>query len=289
MKKLAIMFGVVVLFLSIFILLLSEIKDKPYMEKTLSIKSQYAYLSDEKISFIIKVYSNLEDSLLMYANKANVKLHDRAEENVVSVTVLDSSLTNSTVLADEVFYEYSLNIEMDIDSLCIKECYMTLEFARKTFIFNVGSLDISAKKSGYKQLKITNLYGLTKEDDLSLSGYIITFNNTTNISWKITNISIGNVNEVILNSANEVTVSDSNKMENYSYIETSSGAITVSANKSKTYILPVKNSGDLFLYNTYLLMEINNEKYYISNFNYVNSNDLNQLEKYLESGIIYEF
>ena len=134
------------------------------------------------------------------------------------------------------------------------------------------------------------IFILTSEEKLSLTGYVITFNNTTDVNWNVTEITIGNDNEVILNNDNVVDINDSNKIENYSYISTSSGGgLKIDSNTNKTYILPIESSADLYLYNTYLLIEINMEKYYISNFNYINSNDFNRLENYIESGIIYEF
>ena len=160
MKKLIIMFSTVVIFLSIFLLLFSGVKDKPYDEKTFSLRTHYAYLVDEKLSFAVKVYSNFDDSILLYANKGTAILHDRVEENIVSVNVLESYISNSVLYDEEVFYEYSILLEVDMDSLLIEECYLTISFSNKSYTFNIGSVELNEKKDNFKQINITNLYGV---------------------------------------------------------------------------------------------------------------------------------
>ena len=101
---------------------------------------------------------------------------------------------------------------------------------------------------------------------------------------------MGSNNKIILNNDNVVDVKESNNIADYDYIDVhDKSGLTVTSNSSKTYILPVKTENNLYLFNSYLLIEINNEIYYISNFNYINSNDILRIEKYLERGIIYEF
>ena len=93
-----------------------------------------------------------------------------------------------------------------------------------------------------------------------------------------------------MNENNIVSILESNDINDYQHVnETSSNGLTILSNTQKTYILPIQKDKELYLYNTYLLIEINKEKYYISNFNYISSNDVSRLSKYIESGILYEF
>ena len=47
-----------------------------------------------------------QDELLGYANKANVVLHDRSEENVVSAVASDSYISSVTSYNEKTFYKF---------------------------------------------------------------------------------------------------------------------------------------------------------------------------------------
>ena len=86
MKKLIIIASSVIVLITIFLILLFSFNDEILEEEIYSVKTNYSYLSDDNVTFSVKVYSNLKKSLLNYANNADVTLHDRKEENVISVT-----------------------------------------------------------------------------------------------------------------------------------------------------------------------------------------------------------
>ena len=90
---------------------------------------------------------------------------------------------------------------------------------------------------------------------------------------------------VILNTSNEIEVSDETKIEDYKYT-LEDRYILIESNTTKTFILPVLG-GENQLTNCYILLEINGQSYYISNFNFINSNDLEAISKYIFEGIIY--
>ena len=289
MKKLIIMFSVVIVFLTVFLILLSTYKDNTILEEVYAIKSNYSYLSDGNVNLTIKLYTNDKKSLLGYANKANVVLHDRSEENVVSAVASDSYISSVTSYNEKTFYEYSVLIDLEISKLTIEECYFTLTYSNKVYTFNIGRIEIREKKGNYNNLKISNLYGVSSENNVSLAGIIITINNDSDNNWKIDNIHIGGNNSVLLDDENIASISDSTVIEDYEYKDSAlSGFISILKGEIKSYILPIKHGYNLYLYNCYLLIEINGEEYYISNFNYINSNDLTRLEKYITSGIIYD-
>lgn len=289
MRKFVIMFSVLILFATLLFILLFNYKDNTSIEKVYTVRSSYSYLSDDKTNLLLKIYSNRKNSLLAYADKANVTMHDRSEDNVISVVVKETNLGPSTFYNDELFYEYNINVELEISSLYIDECYLTLKYDNKAYVMNIGSLDINRKKDNYKLLKVTNLYGVSSGSDPSLYGVVLTINNNSDYNMKINNIKIGQGKIVLLDNENVVEVNDSTAIEDYNYKNTNiEGFLSLPKKESETFILPIKNDSDLYLFNCYMLFEINGEEYLISNFNYINSNDLSGLEKYIISGIVYE-
>ena len=290
MKKFIIMVSTLIIIVTVFLFLFFNTEEKFINEKVYSIKTNYSYLSDGKVLIPIKLYSNNKNSLLKYANESNATLHDLNEENVVSIDVVESRISSVTYLEDENLYEYILKTEINITSLVIDDCYLSLKFSNNVFTFEIGRVEVEEKGQDFNNINITNLYGLSSEDDISLHGLVITFNNRSDTRMKISNIKIGSNYELLLNKNNVITPSDSLKIEEYEYVSNeSSDNLIIEGNSSTTYLIPIKYTDDYFLYNCYLLIEIDGEKYYISNFDYINSNDLNRLIRYIEGGVIYEF
>jgi hypothetical protein len=64
--------------------------------------------------------------------------------------------------------------------------------------------------------------------------------------------------------------------------------IEIEANSRKTFILPIKYLNDYYLYNCYLIICGDDFTYLLSNYNYINSNDLEGLEDYIFKGMIYD-
>ena len=157
MRKLILIFSVVLVMFSIVLFFGFKKKDKYKEEVTYSIKTAYAYLTDGPLKFDIKIYSNLDDSLLSNSKEAQVYLHDQKEESVLSVNVDSVYITNNTKYNGEEFFEYTLSLNVDIDSIKIRDCYMTLNFTSKTYSFEIGSFEIKPNNYADNILKITNL------------------------------------------------------------------------------------------------------------------------------------
>lgn len=286
MKKVITMFTILVILLIISFILIDQYTSNYIEEVTYSVKSEYLYLSNGDVQFNVKVYSNDENSLLKYAKKSEAVIHDRSEENIVTVDVIDSYLSSSTTY-QEALYEYTLTIKLAITNLKIKDCYLSLKYPNKVYVFNIGNLEISENYYDENILKITNLYGLSSSSDLGLKAIVLTINNNSLINYKITNIYTGNNINFIVNNTNKITINNSSFIDDYSY-GLDSTDITLKANENTTFILPINNTLDCYLYNCYLLIEINGKTYYLSNFIYINSNDLFALERYIIKGIIYD-
>ena len=288
MRKLIVLFSGVVLLLSLFLILFNSLKDNEETEITYSIRTNYAYLSDGEISAVFKVYSNQIDSLLKYADKANVTLHNRNKENVVTVSVVESYVSNTTIYKGKELYEYSLKTLIDITDFEIEDCYMTLKFTHKSYIFYIGKLEVIKSNCLVNKLPIIDLYGLSSEDDISLSGVIVTLKNSKDKSVEIADISVGNDCDVKFYSE-QISTKESTKIEDYIKEElVVCDSVRISSNDTKTLLILIDNKSDLYLSNSYIFMSIDGIRYYIENFNYINSNDLDGLSKYIKEGIIYD-
>lgn len=291
MKKLIIMASVLILLITSLLILLYINKEETVIdEEVYCIKSNYAYLSSGKTNLNIKLYSNDKNSILGFATEADARLHDRSSENILSVKINESYIKTTAMYKENIFYEYNLLVEIDITSFIIDDCYLTLDFPEKSYVFNIGRVELKERPKDLKQLNVTNLYGLSSVDDISLKGIVITLKNTNNFSWKVDDVNIGDNCQVLLDNSNQIQISEDTTIETYKYKDVHlNGYLLVPHNESKTFILPIQKNSDIYLYNCYLLLEINGNKYYISNFDYINTNDLFTLEKYITSGLIYDF
>lgn len=287
MKKLIIIISIFVLLLATTIFLISLYDKNDIEEVVYSIKTNYSYLSDGDTKINIKLYTNNKNSLLKHAKEAVATLHDRKEETVVTVEVLETQETSNTTFNNTNLYEYTVKILVSITKLKISDCCLSLKFSNKKYTFNIGDIEIEENNYQANHLKITNLYGLSKEDDLSLSGIVLTIINDGENAINITSAKIGNSIKVVLNNLNKTSVDDSQVIEDYNHTLTSEN-ITVEIGEANTFILPIINDSNNYLYDCYLLFEINGEFYYFSNFTYINSNDLDSLQKYVSLGKINE-
>lgn len=289
MKKIIIIFSVVVLTLTACLILIFKFKDTPKEETTYCVKTAYSYLSKGDVKFDVKIYSNYSESLLLHAKEADVYLHDKKEDNVVSVSVEDVIITNTTIYNDIEYYEYTMTLNVSIDKLKIEECYLSLKFSNKVYIFEIGSFEIVKNTYPESTLKITNLYGVRAMDNLSLSGIVITFTNPTEDKLRIKKVDIGTGYEVFLSRFNKTSVSESVVIDDYlENIDNIPSPLIFEPGETATYILPIVTDKEVFLANTYMLLEINGTTHYFPNFTYIKTNDLQELKDYVIKGIIYE-
>ena len=225
---------------------------------------------------------------MLYAKEANTTLHDKDERNVLTVSVVDSYISSGTTYMDEAFYEYIIKLKVDVSNVVVDECYLTLNYSNKSYSFNIGSFEVCENDREENILKITDLYGLSSEKELSLKAIVLTITNESNSGVYITDLFIGNGLRAILNEANVVEVSDDLVVEDYNFTLSNQERIKLNANEKKTIIIPINNDKKLYLSNCFITYKIGQKSYYLSNFTYIKSNDLNGLNPYLFKGKIYE-
>lgn len=290
MRKLIFVFTMCILLLTLALVLFDKYKDEDKEEVAYSIKSSYAYLSNNgEVNFDVKVYTNHKNSLLKYARSSIANIHNKSKDIVVNATILDVYQISNTTYSDENYYEYCLELKVMINELNINDAYLTLNFTNKAYTFYLGGIDI--KENIYKdnELKIVDLYGVSSKDDISLAGIVVTINNESDQSIKITDISIGDDFNVILDTKYITEVKESVFVEDYLTFDINNdNYILIEANSRQTFILPIKYLNDYYLYNCYLIIYGDDFTYLLSNYNYINSNDLEGLEDYLFKGMIYD-
>lgn len=290
MRKLIFVFTMCILLLTLALVLFDKYKDEDKEEVAYSIKSSYAYLSNNgEANFDVKVYTNHKNSLLKYAHSSIANIHNKSKDIVVNATILDVYQISNTTYSDENYYEYCLELKVMINELNINDAYLTLNFTNKAYTFYLGGIDI--KENIYKdnELKIVDLYGVSSKDDISLAGIVVTINNESDQSIKITDISIGDDFDVILDTKYITEVKESVFVEDYLTFDINNDDhILIAGNSRQTFILPIKYLNDYYLYNCYLIIYGDDFTYLLSNYNYINSNDLEGLEDYLFKGMIYD-
>ena len=291
MRKVIFLFSLIILSITIILWLYQNTSNDDY-EDIFSIKTSYSYINNNGVNFSVKVYSSKKDSLLCYGNEGEVFLHDKNDENLIKCNVNNIYMNDLVLYKENYYYEYVYDLTLNISELKIKECYMKVKFENKEYDFIIGSFEIVEKKIEDNIVSISNLYGLTSDDNFkSLCAIVLTFNNTSDQSVKIEDVSIGSNYRVFVNKNNIVEVNESNNI--YDYLpnydmkkEIENTGITINKNEKVTLVLPIKYQKDFYLYNAYLLIKIKDKYYYFPNFTFINSNEIDTLEKYVLRGYI---
>lgn len=292
MRKLIFVFTICLLLLTLSLILFDKYQDNDKEEVTYSIKSSYAYLSNNNETiFDVRLYTSSKNSLIKYAASSNANIHDKSNDTIVDVEVIDVYQISNTTYSDENYYEYCLELKVMINELNINDAYLTLNFTNKAYTFYLGSIDI--KENVYKdnELKIVDLYGVSNKDNISLAGIVVTISNQSDQNIKISDIIIGDDFDVILDTNYITEVKESVFVEDYlngDIDNDNDGYIEIEANSRKTFILPIKYLNEYYLYNCYLIIYGDDFTYLLSNYNYINSNDLEGLKEYLFKGMIYD-
>lgn len=294
MRKMYFVLGLVLLLCSGFLVLLFSLKDDSIEEVAYSIRASHSYLSDGNVDFNIKLYTNNKDSLLAYPKEALITLEDKNKDNVVEVKVNSSRLDQKINYEDNVLYQYTYGLRVDINSLYIKNCFLRVAFSNQTYLFNIGDFEIVENCYDKPIFNITNLYGLTSDtNNKSLSAIVMTIRNQSSKSISIKEIKIGSNYQTNLGLSKDTTIKESNDIADYlaNYDKNAnvvSGQIILEKDEVKTIVIPIKYLKDLYLYNCFLLFNVDGKLYYFNNFYFIESNDLNIMNKYIEMAKIYD-
>ena len=113
MRKAIIIFSILISLITLAIVLFINYQENDVIENTYTLKTNYAFLSDGSVTFDIKVYTNKNNSLIDYATESSATLHDKNEEVVVSVEVVDIYNSSITTYLEEKYYEYTLKVKVN--------------------------------------------------------------------------------------------------------------------------------------------------------------------------------
>ena len=231
-----------------------------------------SYVNDnEKMNF--EIYSNTDDSIIKYSNK-----------NTYNLIFDDSVHTLTNVIVDVIKQNkmYLYIIESDLidivgDKFTKQDCILQISNYKYSLSVNVGNLSI-LDSNKYKLLSINNLYGSYSyvNGSLELVGINIKFSNDLN---KINNIKIGDYavgdldNILEYNLPNEINILD--EIPNYDILkEFKSNELILN---DKEYFIPITYPKLLTITKGYILIEGDNENYYLDRFSFiVNELDFNE-------------
>lgn len=293
MKKIGFVFSIILIALAcLFLIYQKEITTDE--ESVFSIKTSYSYINQNGINFSVKLYSNKNESLLSHGKEGEVYLHDQNDEKMILCGVKNAYLNNTVLFEENYYYEYIYDLNLNISSLNLEECYLKVKFENKEYDFMIGSFEILEQEINDNIISISNLYGLTNdENNKSLCAIVLTINNLNKEEVKIDSLSIGSNYKISINESNVVECMESNNiydyLPNYSQKqEVVNTGITILKGEKTTLVLPIKYLKDYYLYNTYLLFMIGDIYYYYPNFTYIDSADILVMSEYLIWGFVYD-
>lgn len=285
MKKILVFFALVITLLVFVLFFYNKYKYKEEKEKIYSVGSYYSFLSKDNAVLDVSIFSNKDDSLLKFAAKANAKII--SDNSLLDVEIKDVNLKSSTVCNDKLLYEYNMSVIIESNDIILYDAYLVLEFDNTKYQVYLGVIEIEDFNL-YNPIIYTpkTMYGLSfKEPFLSLGGIYLSFND---FDGYLSDILIGNTFKVSLNEKYKAVASDSNLITDYisyDYAEANSKN-TIYLKKDEGIIIPISYHEDLFISNCYILFLYEEVYYYIPNFVFIDTNDLNELKELLRIGSV---
>lgn len=285
MKKIF-LFIILISILSLFVVFFyNKYEYKNEKERIYSIASYYSYLSTDDTILNFSIFSNKDDSLIRYADKADAKII--SDNSYLDVEIKDVNLKSSTQYNNELLYEYIINVAINSNDIILNDAYLVLEFDNIKYQVYLGVIEIEDFNL-YNPVNYTPkiMYGLSfSEPYLSLGGIYLTLSDKEGY---LMDISIGNSFKVSLNEKYKALANDSNQIEDYTtYIYNQEAMIyTTYLKKDEGIIIPIYYHRDLFISNCYVLFLYEDVYYYIPNFIFIDTNDLNELKRVVRTGSI---
>ena len=255
-----------------------------------TIKETYNLFNDENL--IISVYDNQNDTLIVYAYKADAYLMSM-DESVVCKVKVESVVLNQQVLFEEDLYnEYQLVLSLDVNELSIENAILRLEYPNQEVRLHVGDVNY-LERPKEKLSGIRGLYGLTFNDPfLSIGGIVLTIENSTDSEMLISDVRIGSNHGIsieVLESFNPDTTEIRDVCDYQYNFQTSNTEVKIAANTTKTLLFKLIYDDATLLRFTPIILNVNDDICYIDTFNYVISNDLSNFKSLIYEGYIYEF
>lgn len=248
-------------------------------EKTISVLSYYGTIVEEKAPISLNLYSNKKDSELLYTQNATLSIYN---ENIHIEPVFKSiEIVGSAIYENGLYYNYELNVLFNTNEIYIKDAFCKISFPNKEYIFSLGTIEI-IKIGDYEPLNLESIWGLSYDKPyLSLAGININLNDRYKM---IEMVNIGTPFHVYpvngnLNDTNEIK----DIIDDYNYHYQSNGFLSLDG---KNVLLIISYDEELYLANTFMLLRIDNKDYYLYNYNYLKSNDLDARSVLINEGVI---
>lgn len=265
-------------------------KNNSIEEITYTIKQTYNLYTDDKLE--VTVYSSKADALIYYAKEAEAYLINRKGTDTCKVKVIESKITDNILYQEEMLYVFSLVIDLKVSELVFLDAMLELHYESEIIRLTIGDI-YCCKKLGEPLPGVRELYGLAFEKPfLSLGAIYLKYKNTSNEKQTFNSISLLSEHDIYL--FNNVNINEETNSINdiidydYHYQQEFVG-FTVNPNQEVVLLLGITYEKELVLNQTPIIFSINEKKYYLDNFIYIKTNNLEALESLLYRGYINDF
>ncbi len=253
-------------------------------EVVYTIKSNYTYNVSDNNYIDVLVYSNNPRSVIKEYKGETCSLKD--DKILLSGSISEVERLNSYDYKKEKFYSYKLKIKPVDVNITFKMSNCILE--THDLNVSIGTLSVvDIKSNSTNPLDFTKIYAVGTDvmGFTTISGFVISIKNKSNYDIKIDEFYIGEYNKVSLSKAKvldkDITTSPNMDLyiEDYNVYDFSNniGSLTIEANKTVKFLIPVYYKSKSFLSNTLIYI---NDQLYIDNFDYLKNYD--DLDKYEE-------
>lgn len=248
------------------------------VEEVHTMKSNYTYNIAGDNTIEILCFSNNPKSFLSSYKDVIGTFKDSSEKIILSANIIKSSRVSTHKYNDQRFYGYKLYIDpVDVNfTFDIKNCI----FETRDFTSTIGNLTVVNYKDKSNTLDFSKIYAIGNSymGFKSLTGFVITFTNSSSTPLTVYDFYIGEYNycnlsqAVVLSSDISYGTDIKEYVPNYSPYSYSQGGsnVVVPAKSSVKVLIPVYYSNKSFLGNTLIYI---NEQLYIDNSNYLTNYD----------------
>lgn len=264
MKKIMLIILVIISILFTMLFIFSNNKDSSYEYFTILESKSYVYKEDRRIDF--NVYCNKDDSLISYSDKNSYSL--KLDDMLIPLN--DVSIKKAVVDDYYLVRIDALMPNITNDELICKDAKLIILNSSFELTLNIGSFSILNPKK-YELLSVQTLYAsFSIIDSLKhLVGININLTNKYNTIdyFKIGGISYGMLSKIKYSTLydDEVVISDIVKNYYMKLVEVQTSQII----KDNILFIPISYEMSYLLRGGYIIISLNNEKYYLDSFIYM--------------------
>jgi len=279
-KVITISLLVLSIILAVIIILIQKYKNNNFeKESIITVKTDYYYQSDDEFS--ISLYSNSRSSFLLDYQEYTLSITDE-EEQVIVPKLLDVTLNKSVTYNGNTYYEYLVYIKIIGNDINLINAKVLINYDCINFSVLIGSLNYYSSNNLTPFKEYQTLCGISKSSPyLTINGVYLTINNRTNKDMIITSPSLKNYK--LYFSLVEKYID--NHFESYELNNLFFNTITVKAHETINVLILIDTSSDIFINTFPLFFNVNGVESYISKFNYLKINDLNDVNSLINIGV----